>query len=106
MSNQFSQGLGAIRGLLLISVHRARARLRMHRNNISRYRRLLKTDLSELERQFIERRTNAERSALESAPASSFPLNLKIREPMFSPAAKPPKLFAWLVEPGLKAKGK
>ncbi len=80
MSNQFSQGLGAIRGLLLISVHRARARLRMHRNNISRYRRLLKTDL-------IERRINEEKSALESVAASSFPLTLKIREPMFSPAA-------------------
>jgi len=71
----------------------------MHRNNISRYRRLLKTDL-------IERRINEEKSALESVAASSFPLTLKIREPMFSPAAKPPKLFAWLVEPGLKAKGK
>jgi hypothetical protein len=52
----------------------------MHRNNISRYRRLLKTDL-------IERRINEEKSALESVAASSFPLTLKIREPMFSPAA-------------------
>ncbi len=46
------------------------ARLRMHRNNISRYRRLLKTDLSELQRQFIERRINEEKSALESVAAS------------------------------------
>jgi hypothetical protein len=30
------------------------ARLRTYRNNINRYHRLLKTDLSELERQFIE----------------------------------------------------
>ncbi len=46
------------------------ARLRMHRNNISRYRRLLKTDLSELQRQFIERRINEEKSALKSVAAS------------------------------------
>jgi len=32
------------------------ARLRTYRNNINRYRRLLKTELSDLERQFIERR--------------------------------------------------
>ena len=32
------------------------ARIRAHRNNIHRYRRLLRTKLSELERQFIERR--------------------------------------------------
>jgi hypothetical protein len=42
------------------------ARLRAHRNNISRYRRLLETDLSDLERGFIERRLNEERSAVES----------------------------------------
>ena len=30
--------------------------LRTHRNNIHRYRRLQKTELSQLERQFIERR--------------------------------------------------
>jgi hypothetical protein len=42
------------------------ARLRAHRNNISRYRRLLKTNLSDLERQFLERRLSEERSAVES----------------------------------------
>ena len=42
------------------------ARLRAHANNISRYRRLLKTNLSELERGFIERRLSEERSAVES----------------------------------------
>ena len=30
--------------------------LRTHRNNIARYRRLLQTKLTDLERQFIERR--------------------------------------------------
>ena len=42
------------------------ARLRTYRNNIDRYHRLLKTELSELERQFIERRLNEEKSAMES----------------------------------------
>jgi len=55
------------------------------RNNISRYQQLLKTDFSGLERQFIERRINEEKSAL--VAVSSFPLTLKTREPMFSLAA-------------------
>jgi hypothetical protein len=42
------------------------ARLRAHDNNISRYRRLLKTNLSDLERQFLERRLSEERSAVVS----------------------------------------
>ena len=42
------------------------ARLRAHGNNISRYRGLLKTNLSELERLFIERRLHEERSAVQS----------------------------------------
>jgi len=50
------------------------ARIRAHRNNIHRYRRLLKTRLSELERQFIERRLSEERSSLESLTAATFPV--------------------------------
>ena len=42
------------------------ARLRTHDSNIRRYRRLLKTKLSDLERRFLERRLNEERSAVES----------------------------------------
>jgi hypothetical protein len=49
------------------------ARIRAHRNNIHRYRRLLNTRLSELERQFIERRLAEERSALEGLTAPTFP---------------------------------
>ncbi|SFJ45786.1 hypothetical protein [Bradyrhizobium sp. Gha] len=44
------------------------ARLRAHDNNISRYRRLLKTNLSDLERRFLERRLSEETSAVESLP--------------------------------------
>ncbi|MGY3615224.1 hypothetical protein [Bradyrhizobium sp. USDA 10063] len=42
------------------------ARLRAHNNNISRYRRLLGTNLSDLERGFVERRLNEERLAVQS----------------------------------------
>jgi hypothetical protein len=41
------------------------AHLRAHVSNISRYRRLLKTNLSELERQFLERRLREEMFATE-----------------------------------------
>jgi hypothetical protein len=54
------------------------ALLRTHRNNIMRYRRLLKTKLTECERQFIERRLSEERSAMEKLAASTFPLAFQI----------------------------
>ena len=54
------------------------ALLRTHRNNISRYRRLLKTKLTEFERQFIEGRLSEERSAMERIAASTFPLTFRI----------------------------
>lgn len=50
------------------------ARIRAHRNNIHRYRRLNKTKLSDLERQFIERRIAEERAALEALISSTFPV--------------------------------
>jgi hypothetical protein len=39
-------------------------RLRVHRKNIDRYRRLLRTHLSELERSYIERRVSEEEASL------------------------------------------
>ncbi|MFK4488727.1 hypothetical protein [Bradyrhizobium sp. USDA 336] len=53
------------------------ARIRAHRNNIHRYRRLLKTRLSQLERQFIERRLAEERSALDGLTATTFPVGFR-----------------------------
>ena len=50
------------------------ARIRAHRNNIHRYRRLLRTRLSDLERQFIERRLAEEQTALKTLAAEAFPL--------------------------------
>jgi len=52
--------------------------LRTHRNNVSRYCRLLKTELTEFERQFIERRLAEERSEVDRLVASTFPLTFGI----------------------------
>ncbi|MBR0847243.1 hypothetical protein JQ543_05745 [Bradyrhizobium diazoefficiens] len=59
------------------------ARIRAHRNNIHRYRSLLKTQLSDLERQFIERRLSEESLALETLSSQTFPIafNMPPRSP-------------------------
>jgi hypothetical protein len=48
------------------------ARIRAHRNNIHRYRRLLRTRLSDLERQFIERRLAEEQTVLDALAPEIF----------------------------------
>ena len=53
------------------------ARLRTHRNNVQRYRLLLETRLTDLERQFIQKRLSEEQSAIESLAATTFPLIFK-----------------------------
>jgi hypothetical protein len=45
-------------------------RMRTHRNNIDRYRHLLQTKLTELERDFIEKRLAEEQSNLERLAVS------------------------------------
>ena len=52
-------------------------RLRTHRNNIYRYRGLLKTRLTDLERQYLERRLSEELAAMEMLSASALPPNLR-----------------------------
>jgi hypothetical protein len=54
------------------------AQLRARRNNIHRYHRLLKTELTEFERQYIERRLSEERSAMQELTASTFPLTFRM----------------------------
>ena len=54
------------------------ARLRAHRNNIRRYRGLLKTILTDLERAFIERRLAEEQSAFQALATGTFPLTLTL----------------------------
>jgi hypothetical protein len=50
------------------------ARIRAHRNNIHRYRRLLGTRLSDIERHFIERRLAEEQTMLKALAAKTFPV--------------------------------
>ena len=57
------------------------ARIRTHRNNIHRYRHLLQTKLTELERHFVERRLSEEQSKLEVLAASTFPMTFKLPIP-------------------------
>lgn len=54
------------------------ALLRTHRNNISRYCRLLETKLTDHERQFIERRLSEERSAMDELAVATFPLAFRM----------------------------
>lgn len=49
---------------------------RTHRNNIDRYRRLLETKLSDLERQYIERRLAEELLKLDELSGSVFPIQI------------------------------
>ena len=46
------------------------ARLRTHRSNIQRYRQLLETSLTDLERKFIDKRLSDEQSAVETLSAT------------------------------------
>ena len=57
------------------------ALLRTHRNNIDRYRRLLKTRLTDLERRFIEKRLSEEQTAMDELVASTFPVSFKHQVP-------------------------
>jgi hypothetical protein len=62
------------------------ARIRAHRSNIHRYRSLLKTQLSDLERQFIERRLSEEDAALKALTSKVFPVAFTPPEQVASPA--------------------
>ncbi|KRP99914.1 hypothetical protein AOQ72_12185 [Bradyrhizobium yuanmingense] len=63
------------------------ARIRAHRNNIHRYRRLLKSNLSDVERQFIEERLTEEQTVLESLSDETFPLAFSVRKGADMPAS-------------------
>jgi hypothetical protein len=54
------------------------ARIRTHRNNIHRYRGLLQTRLSDLERDFIERRMADEQAALDALVTETFPVTFPL----------------------------
>jgi hypothetical protein len=50
------------------------AGMRARRNNIRRYRRLLQTNLSDVERQYVDRRLAEERTALENLADATVPI--------------------------------
>ena len=54
------------------------ARIRTHRNNIHRYRRLLRTELSDLERDSIDRRMADEQASLDALVAETFPVTFPL----------------------------
>ena len=56
------------------------ARLRTHRNNILRYRKLLNTKLLEHERLYILKRLSEEQTAIEELASPSVPLTAKCSE--------------------------
>jgi hypothetical protein len=66
-------------------VDRQLEQLRAHRNNIQRYRWLLSTQLSDLERNFIERRLSEESSAMENL-AAEIPLLVHEQRPPSIPS--------------------
>ena len=68
------------------------ARLRTHRSNIQRYRNLLKTSLTELERQFVQKRLTEEQSNLESL-ATSLPDDFHSSKPVVQTAASFQQFF-------------
>jgi hypothetical protein len=53
------------------------AHLRAHRNNIYRYRRLLATKLTDLERDYVERRLSEELRAMDELSVQTFPVALR-----------------------------
>lgn len=52
------------------------AQIRARTANIRRYRRLLQTQLTELERDFLRRRLQEEQDALSALTAEAFPLTI------------------------------
>lgn len=68
-------------------IDEALVRLRVHRDNIHRYRRLLATRLTDLERSYIERRLQEEQSAMDALSAETFPFTLPATRPPLQAAA-------------------
>jgi hypothetical protein len=56
-------------------IDEAIAQFRAHRQNLNRYRSLLKTTLTELERDFIERRIAEEEAAVSALAFNAAPLD-------------------------------
>ena len=64
------------------------ARLRVHRNNVHRYRRLLSTRLSDLEREFLIKRLAEEQIAIDALSTTTFPFSLNLDGPITGAASR------------------
>ena len=64
------------------------ARLRVHRNNVHRYRRLLSTRLSDLEREFLMKRLSEEQIAIDALSTTTFPFSLDLDGPTHGAASR------------------
>lgn len=73
-------------------------RLRAHRNNIRRYRRLLETSLTDLERGYIERRLLDERASVKALLREAYPdwLSLRTTKPEADRRTTPLELTEFL----------
>jgi hypothetical protein len=60
----------------MMTIEENLSRLRAHRDNIHRYRRLLATRLSELERAYILKRLQDEEAASQALIETTFPFSL------------------------------
>jgi hypothetical protein len=68
------QSLGSPQSSVLTMFDENLARIRAHRNNILRYRRLLPTRLTDVEQAFIDRRMPEEQAGLDALVAETFPV--------------------------------
>lgn len=64
------------------------ARLRAHRNNVHRYRRLLSTRLSDLEREFLMKQLSEEQIAIDALSTTTFPFSLNLDGPITGAASR------------------
>ena len=64
------------------------ARLRVHRNNVHRYRRLLSPRLSDLEQEFLSKRLSEEQIAIDALSATTFPFSLNLGSPTSAAASR------------------
>ncbi len=65
------------------------ARLRAHRNNVHRYRRLLSTRLSDLEREFSDEDGSPEEQiAIDALSTTTFPFSLNLDGPITGAASR------------------
>jgi hypothetical protein len=73
-------------------------RLRAHRNNIHRYRRLLGTQLTDLERHYIESRILEEMEAVKRLSNETFPLALRLSAQRYAEddPLRSPEAWSWI----------